>query len=296
MLGEREKFSHSHNICSPSLSLSSQKAEKKLLVRSIFLNVPCNTPSLPPIPSVARKKRVSLRDFVVVSSSLGTKAIALSFAIADQRQQFEFFALLILLLLLSRCSSRFPCRYLPLLLLFAWSTRSGLTHLRELASVPASGSSRGEREREWVFNKYQSVWERERERKNERVFPFEFCSLLRRRANDMKEKETQTRTDDGVAALLLALLPFRERVLFSLLVSSSIFFVPARARGTHAHTHKGAHENGAKAGIENSSFPRKIAGYLGCEFQIQKKTLSCSLSAPKCSLSVLVLKRRKNTR
>jgi len=89
----------------------------------------------------------------------------------------------------------------------------------------------------------------------------------------MKEKETQTRTDDGVAALLLALLPFRERVLFSLLVSSSIFFVPARARGTHAHTHKGAHENGAKAGIENSSFPRKIAGYLGCEFQIQKKNV-----------------------
>jgi hypothetical protein len=115
------------------------------------------------------------------------------------------------------------------------------------------------------------VRERERERKNERVFPFEFCSLLRRRANDMKEKETQTRTDDGVAALLLALLPFRERVLFSLLVSSSIFFVPARARGTHAHTHKGAHENGAKAGIENSSFPRKIAGYLGCENSKFKK-------------------------
>ena len=151
MLGERENFafSHSHTICSPSLSLSLfSKAEKKLLVRSIFLNVPCNTLSLPPIPSVARKKRVSLRDFVVVSSSLGTKAIALSFAIADQRQQFEFFALLILLLLLSRCSSRFPCCYLPLLLLFAWSTRSGLTHLRELASVPASGSSHGERERE----------------------------------------------------------------------------------------------------------------------------------------------------
>jgi hypothetical protein len=84
------------------------------------------------------------------------------------------------------------------------------------------------------FNKYQS----ERERENERVFPFEFCSLLRRRANDIKEKETQTRTDDGVAALLLALLPFRERVLFSLLVSSSIFFVPARAKGVHTHTHK----------------------------------------------------------
>ena len=149
MLGEHKNFafSHSHTICSPSLSLFS-KAEKKLLVRSIFPNVPCNTLSLPPIPSVARKKRVSLRDFVVVSSSLGTKAIALSFAIADQRQQFEFFALLILLLLLSRCSSRFPCCYLPLLLLFAWSTRSGLTHLRELASVPASGSSHGERERE----------------------------------------------------------------------------------------------------------------------------------------------------
>ena len=55
---------------------------------------PCNTLSLPPILSAERTKRVSLRDFVFVSSSLGTKAIALSFAIADQRQQrpqFEFF-------------------------------------------------------------------------------------------------------------------------------------------------------------------------------------------------------------
>ena len=109
---------------------------------------PCNTLSLPPILSAERTKRVSLRDFVFVSSSLGTKAIALSFAIADQRQQrpqFEFFALLLILSSLSSSSYYYYC--FPfllllqcccyLLLLFAWSTRSGLTHLRELAFVPA---------------------------------------------------------------------------------------------------------------------------------------------------------------
>jgi len=134
-------------ICSPSLSLSLSKKTK--LWGSVPLRyAPCNTLSLPPILSAERTKRVSLRDFVFVSSSLGTKAIALSFAIADQRQQrpqFEFFALLLILSSLSSSSYyyyRFPyllllqcCCYL--LLLFAWSTRSGLTHLRELAFVPA---------------------------------------------------------------------------------------------------------------------------------------------------------------
>ena len=65
----------------------------------------------------------------------------------------------------------------------------------------------------------------------------------------MKEKETQTRTDDGVAALLLALFPFRERVLFSLLVSSSIFFVSARGKGytrTHTKAHKKVEPKGLK--------------------------------------------------
>ena len=58
---------------------------------------PCNTLLFLPIPSAERTKRASLRDFVFVSSSLGTKAIALSFAIADQRpQQFEFCVVVVL--------------------------------------------------------------------------------------------------------------------------------------------------------------------------------------------------------
>ena len=62
----------------------------KILVVSVRY-APCNTLLFLPIPSAERTKRASLRDFVFVSSSLGTKAIALSFAIAYQRpQQFEF--------------------------------------------------------------------------------------------------------------------------------------------------------------------------------------------------------------
>lgn len=83
----------------------------------------------------------------------------------------------------------------------------------------------------------------------------------------MKEKETQTRTDDGVAALLLALFPFRERVLFSLLVSSSIFFV-SRARKGYTRTHTKAHKKVEPSGIEKLFF---LCDYLGCEIQIQKK-------------------------
>ena len=80
-----------------------------------------------------------------------------------------------------------------------------------------------------------------------------FALSPRRRANDMKEKETQTRTDDGVAALLLALFPFRERVLFSLLVSSSIFFV-SRARKGYTRTHTKAHKKVEPSGIEKLFF------------------------------------------
>ena len=101
---------------------------------------PCNTLLFLPIPSAERMKRASLRDFVFVSSSLGTKAIALSFAIADQRpQQFEFLRCCCFVLILLLLSYRFPyLRCSPLL--FALSTRSGPKHRQELAFVPVLGS------------------------------------------------------------------------------------------------------------------------------------------------------------